>query len=1160
MTSEDPSQPPEPNDPEPGPAAAAHSMLPRARSREALGASLIGLYTQKPADRRVIFRQALAALARSAAEEGPGPLEGLRPEALQRAVAAAIEGGLFDDLDWLDPGPAGCALYQLAAALPASAEQRDLGRRVLSRLLAGSAETFAAMSALMARAGGKGLTSPPVLSRVSLVVELPLAHAVNDGALALGIASRRQLAREYIVQRSTRSLSERRLAARLLERAAREAIRRASLGDRSALRLVGPDGLLESVWARLLGDREPLVWRHLAVAHGLLLPFYESGCVSLEEELSPKLSPTEWRRAAAAIGGVAVSKPDLAVRLATRAFREGLITRDPGAVIPFVLGLARAVESEPEAAEELFSLALAGPAEDLAEATIGLRREVGAAPLFDRKAPLVFDRLSAAARPMMDDGAVALRSELIGALTPDRPDEHTLRDQLDRALAAFATDGARAAHELGLALFESAKGTVETLFAVEGESSDADPGALGRRTSFGVVRDLDVALLENSTLSHLLHLDNRPERVRASEETLDRLRDRVFSFVLDKEVVAPPDPNDKHVILHLARLRALLHLLDSDSPSRGEDGLSDAPLGRWRTALRELEVCFDRGPAPTLRRALMATFARSLDALARASACDVSDALLVATGAFSAARDLATLGEASMDPDFRAIMSAFVALLHAFDAPPPAKPPSEDSLFPPAPETAADTQAGPLSQPALTALLTLTDGLAEVGTSRADALRSVLIRLHHAASAIASAKTLWDLTPPGAESDIALSLENAAHALAQIQVGARARALDTGSDEPPAAATRTLSTLVAKGLASGEPLNEAALADATRTLAIGIPGPIGDIVAAAARAVGKLPSKKADAAAARRAEAAPAAELPAWLPPRRVLGGFFVERALGAGAVGSVFVVTRVEDRHDPAAERFALKVPDYNENAARHLSEAQFLQIFRAEASALMSLPPHPSLARFVSFDLAARPKPILVMELVEGPNLDRLIETESLDVPRCLEALGQVLDGLDAMHDVGVGHLDLKPANVVLRGGDTGVLVDFGLAGRNLRPGCGSAPYSPPEVWGAAPPDAKPTPMAADVYAFACLAFELLTGELLMEGDSEIALVSAHLAHDGLPPRLRAFARDPRLTDLSEILFAALRRLPQNRISTRELRAEWARRTQRVAKAAIPWPLPAA
>ena len=109
-------------------------------------------------------------------------------------------------------------------------------------------------------------------------------------------------------------------------------------------------------------------------------------------------------------------------------------------------------------------------------------------------------------------------------------------------------------------------------------------------------------------------------------------------------------------------------------------------------------------------------------------------------------------------------------------------------------------------------------------------------------------------------------------------------------------------------------------------------------------------------------------ELPAWLPARRTLGGFYVLRALGAGNVGSVFVANRIEDRHDPDAERFALKVPEYTATAARSVSEDEFSNLFRGEASALMAIPGHRNVARFVTFDLSARPKPILVMELVEA------------------------------------------------------------------------------------------------------------------------------------------------------------------------------------------------
>ena len=153
--------------------------------------------------------------------------------------------------------------------------------------------------------------------------------------------------------------------------------------------------------------------------------------------------------------------------------------------------------------------------------------------------------------------------------------------------------------------------------------------------------------------------------------------------------------------------------------------------------------------------------------------------------------------------------------------------------------------------------------------------------------------------------------------------------------------------------------------------------------------------------------------------------------------------------------------------------------------------------------FDDASKPKPILVMELVEGTPLDRLVEARGLDTTRVLEILDGVLCGLVAMHATGVGHLDVKPSNVVLRRGGQPVLVDFGLAGRHIRPGCATGPYGAPEVWGALDGRADLSPPKADVYAFACLAFEALTGRLLFDAPSEMAQIATHLAHDGFPER---------------------------------------------------------
>ena len=89
--------------------------------------------------------------------------------------------------------------------------------------------------------------------------------------------------------------------------------------------------------------------------------------------------------------------------------------------------------------------------------------------------------------------------------------------------------------------------------------------------------------------------------------------------------------------------------------------------------------------------------------------------------------------------------------------------------------------------------------------------------------------------------------------------------------------------------------------------------------------------------------------------------------------------------------------------------------------------------------------------------------------------------------------------------------MLVDFGLAGRHIRPGCATGPYGAPEVWAVRRPASTTSPCAADVYAFGCLAFEALTGKMLFEAESEVAQITMHLAHDGFPETLRKLAQKP-------------------------------------------------
>ena len=298
----------------------------------------------------------------------------------------------------------------------------------------------------------------------------------------------------------------------------------------------------------------------------------------------------------------------------------------------------------------------------------------------------------------------------------------------------------------------------------------------------------------------------------------------------------------------------------------------------------------------------------------------------------------------------------------------------------------------------------------------------------------------------------------------------------------------------------------------------------------------------------------PARVMPDWVPESGVLGGFRLVRPMASGGLGSLFLARRVEEDGDPLAQEVVLKVPHDASALLAHVPEEELLAAFRAEASALAAIPLHPNLARILAFDVAAKPKPFLVMELLEGRTLEEELLEGAMTLPRALEILDGVLAGLDAMHATGVGHLDIKPDNVILRR-ETGAatLVDFGLSGRTVRKKCGNPMYSAPEVWS---DDRQPeSAFAADAYSFACLAFETLTGRPLFDGEDLFGIIRQHLAHDGLPPGVAELRARPELRKLAEILTRALRPNPAQRTRIRMLRTELARLAPTIRE--LEWPL---
>lgn len=1070
-------------------------------------------------ERRTTWRRSLADLASAVSNQRRTvPLEGLPPGELLVSMEIARSQKLLDDVDWLSGPAAAAALYELAAALPGSEVKRDLGRRVLNRLRNGDASTFVAVATQLALGSSRALGGAGIRARVALALDLPIGSGTRADSLALALISRRELSREWLVVPSMGSLPSRRLAARLLERAAREAAQRAAEGDDSGIRIFETLAVREAS-ERLLADRESLVWRHVASARGLLSGVVREASDAIDRSLDPTLGITEWRRGAASLAASIAVRPERSLEACKRLIESPLLKKDPGLASAIILGLPRAAENDPGLVEELLEQLVQRGGLEAAEALVELRRErIGSefgAWAAKRAKTQLLEAMGEGAPD--DEGQYALMQALVVELSGLEETQRmpTLRDLVSRALDAFAAQGASEAY----AAAQQVLNATEARMGLLERCKLSEPQ--GRMKAFAALREIDLALLETDALSNLLLLgargDDPGELLRPLADLFHRLSEWLLSHE-GEQAAGTVEPGQ--LTLRMRRVRTLLHLVDADG-GVVEDRHDRLRLRRLRTT-RTLLRRVSEDIASPLHRALTATSARACDAMVREEIVEVSDVLVTAGTYLATAGDLRTMAEASMVPEIKTALHAFAKLDEAV-------------------ATAPDSQKGVRN--CLEAVAALANDLPIATSARVEALRSALLAYARALEPAAWVGSLMELAEQSNETPLA-AFENAARTLAQLISGAHRK---LGDDRRLGSSTlarsiRDLDLALERVIRGGQASLGGALTKTVTALERELPSALALTAGIALTRICQLPLDAPRRPQTTQIPAAPKeAPLPAWMPPSRTLGGFYVVRAIGTGAGGTVFVARRSEDRHNERGEPLALKVPDYSGAAARTLSENEFFQLFREEAGALLSLPQHPNIARFVTFDVGARPKPILVMELVDGPHLERLLEMGEMTVARAFDLLDGIAAGLEAMHAVGVGHLDVKPSNIIVRDPDglagpdlpdAPVLVDFGLAGRKMRPGCGTAEYGAPEIWGLLGPGPHAAP-PADVYAFACLAFELLTGRTLFEGPNEVTLITQHISHDGMPDGVAALARDPRCARLAQVLGAALRRDPKMRAS---------------------------
>ncbi|MCC6522035.1 MAG: serine/threonine protein kinase, partial [Polyangiaceae bacterium] len=763
----------------------------------------------------------------------------------------------------------------------------------------------------------------------------------------------------------------------------------------------------------------------------------------------------------------------------------------------------------------------------IADALVELRQEVPG--IGEKAASLCAAALRQnLARPEVDDGLSALARAIVDDLG-DGGLHRELYAALRAGLDAFAEQGSALALDIAHTALDVADARISELESLD-VSYDASPLSVEpRRAAMSLLREIDGCLLESRTLTNLLLLDRPPGAERLGAPAVDDLDARLARWLLDpRRRAADADQQNAQSTLQQRQLRALLHLIDGGNTDFGDDQDRRVRMrSRWALACRQFIAYLRAHPGTRLARAIIATVARAYDALVRDGAAEAVDVFLCTAMSFGDAGQVAIVAEASMQPDVTQLLvnyGRFVA------------------------------QQGEHASARLGAFKQFLEAFPHQTTLRAEAFRVTAWTLLRALESVLAAGSLRALVPEDSSAHGPLAgVEDAIQQLGQLVVGAERRCLEeTARGSGWLKRRYTLESAVDKALNThaDHDLSEALTVTARAADAM-LPGAIAGLVSQVLPRISTLRADRPslpEMAIARRGQS-----LPPWLPSRRILGGFYVINQIGGGNVGSVFVVKRAEERHDPNAERFALKVPDYNATAARSMSEAEFLRLFREEAGALIAIPDHPNIARFVTFDAGAKPKPILVMELIEGLSCERAVSSARLTTARAIGVLEGVLAGLEAMHGTGVAHLDVKPSNAILRETGEAVLVDFGLAGRKLRPGCATLCYGSPEVW-EAEPGTSLAPHPSDIYAFGCFAYEVMTARTLFEGQTDVSIISAHLTHDGLPPPLDAMVKDPDLAPLARFLYHALRQNPAARATARELRRELG---MLAALKDMPWPV---
>jgi serine/threonine-protein kinase len=264
------------------------------------------------------------------------------------------------------------------------------------------------------------------------------------------------------------------------------------------------------------------------------------------------------------------------------------------------------------------------------------------------------------------------------------------------------------------------------------------------------------------------------------------------------------------------------------------------------------------------------------------------------------------------------------------------------------------------------------------------------------------------------------------------------------------------------------------------------------------------------------------------------LGSYQLVKLLGRGGMGEVWVARHRLLRRDAAVK---LVLPGLLEHAG-WAERRQIQRRFEIEAQAMASLR-SPHTVALYDFGLSDEGSLYYAMELLHGLDAQTLVERYgALPAGRVVSLIRQACESLDEAHELGMVHRDVKPSNLFIcqlgKRTDFVKLLDFGLVKALSDPGLtqltmqddasGTPAFMSPEQVRGEQIDAR-----ADIYGLGCVAYFLLTGSLVFNTSSAMAMAAAHLEQRPEPPSRRAELPIP--ASLERVVMACLEKKPEDR-----------------------------